>query len=54
MRNRYIESFEKAQVEGKNIPQFRAGDTLKVAVMIKEGDKQRVQISNRENYKSFR
>jgi large subunit ribosomal protein L19 len=43
MRNRYIESFEKAQVEGKNIPQFRAGDTLRVAVRIKEGDKERIQ-----------
>jgi large subunit ribosomal protein L19 len=43
MRNKYIESFEKAQVEGKNIPQFRAGDTLRVAVRIKEGDKERIQ-----------
>jgi large subunit ribosomal protein L19 len=43
MRNRYIESFEKAQVEGKEIPQFRAGDTLRVAVEIKEGDKKRIQ-----------
>ena len=43
MRNRYIESFEKAQIESKNIPDFRAGDTLRVAVLIKEGDKQRVQ-----------
>ncbi|MBN2767733.1 MAG: 50S ribosomal protein L19 [Campylobacterales bacterium] len=43
MRNRYIESFEKAQMEGKNIPLFRAGDTLKVAVHIKEGNKERIQ-----------
>ena len=43
MRNKYIESFEKAQVAGKNIPDFRAGDTLRVAVEIKEGDKKRVQ-----------
>jgi large subunit ribosomal protein L19 len=43
MRNRYIESFEKAQIEGKNIPSFRAGDTLKVAVNIKEGNKERIQ-----------
>ncbi len=43
MKNRYIESFEKAQVEGKNIPEFRAGDTLRVAVRIKEGNKERVQ-----------
>lgn len=43
MRNKYIESFEKAQVTGKNIPDFRAGDTLRVAVEIKEGEKKRVQ-----------
>jgi large subunit ribosomal protein L19 len=43
MRNKYIESFENAQVASKNVPDFRAGDTLRVAVMIKEGDKQRVQ-----------
>jgi len=44
MRNRYIESFEKAQVEAKNIPAFRAGDTLKVAVKITEGAKERIQV----------
>jgi len=43
MRNKYIESFEKAQLEGKNVPEFRAGDTLRVAVRIKEGEKTRVQ-----------
>ncbi len=43
MRNKYIESFEKAQIAEKNIPDFRAGDTLRVAVEIKEGDKKRVQ-----------
>jgi len=43
MRNKYIESFEKAQLEGKNIPDFRAGDTVRVAVRIKEGEKTRVQ-----------
>jgi len=43
MRNRYIESFEQAQIEGKEIPQFRAGDTVRVAVRIKEGEKTRVQ-----------
>jgi len=43
MRNKYIESFEKAQVESKNIPEFRAGDTVRVAVRIKEGNKERVQ-----------
>lgn len=43
MRNKYIEAFENAQYEKKNVPDFRGGDTLRVAVMIKEGDKQRVQ-----------
>ncbi len=43
MRNKYIESFEAKQIEGKEIPDFRAGDTLRVAVIIKEGDKTRVQ-----------
>ncbi len=43
MRNRYIEHFEKAQLESKNVPEFRAGDTVRVAVEIKEGDKKRIQ-----------
>ncbi len=43
MRNKYIESFEKAQLEEKNIPEFRAGDTVRVAVRIKEGNKERIQ-----------
>ena len=43
MRNRYIEHFEKEQIEGRQRPEFRAGDQVKVAVHIKEGDKQRIQ-----------
>ena len=43
MRNKYIESFEAGQISEKNVPAFRAGDTLRVAVKIKEGDKQRIQ-----------
>ncbi len=43
MRNKYIDAFEAKQAEGKEIPDFRAGDTLRVAVIIKEGDKTRVQ-----------
>jgi len=43
MKNRYIESFESAQVASKNVPEFRAGDTVRVAVNIKEGDKTRIQ-----------
>ncbi len=43
MRNRYIEAFENAQMAEKEIPAFRAGDNLKLAVEIKEGDKKRIQ-----------
>ena len=43
MRNKYIENFEKAQVHEKNIPDFRAGDTVRLAVSIKEGEKTRIQ-----------
>lgn len=43
MRNKYIEAFENAQISAKNVPDFRAGDTLKVAIHIKEGDKSRIQ-----------
>ncbi|WP_428738070.1 50S ribosomal protein L19 [Sulfurimonas sp.] len=43
MRNKYIENFEKAQIADKQIPDFRAGDTVRLAVTIKEGDKTRVQ-----------
>jgi len=43
MRNRYIEAFEASQIANKEIPQFKAGDTVKVAVEIKEGDKTRIQ-----------
>jgi len=43
MRNKYIENFEKAQIVEKTIPDFRAGDTVRLAVKIKEGEKTRVQ-----------
>lgn len=43
MRNKYIENFEKAQVAEKTLPDFRAGDTIRLAVKIKEGDKTRIQ-----------
>ncbi|RUM65443.1 MAG: 50S ribosomal protein L19 [Sulfurimonas sp.] len=43
MRNKYIENFENAQIASKTIPDFRAGDTVRLAVTIKEGDKTRVQ-----------
>jgi len=43
MRNRYIEHFEKSQIESKEVPQFKAGDTVRVSVEIKEGNKTRIQ-----------
>ena len=43
MRNKFIEAFEAKQIEGKKIPEFRPGDTVRVAVEIKEGDKKRIQ-----------
>lgn len=43
MKNKYIEQFEAKQIEDKNVPDFRAGDTLKLAIRIKEGDKTRIQ-----------
>lgn len=43
MKNRYIAAFEAAQIAEKEIPQFRAGDTVRLGVEIKEGEKKRVQ-----------
>jgi large subunit ribosomal protein L19 len=38
-----IEALEKEQMRG-DIPEFRPGDTVKVYVKIKEGEKERIQI----------
>ena len=43
MQNKYIQAFEKTQIQDKNVPSFKAGDTLKVGIIIKEGDKSRTQ-----------
>jgi large subunit ribosomal protein L19 len=43
MKNKYIAAFEAEQIKGKEIPQFRAGDTVRVGVEIKEGSKTRIQ-----------
>ena len=43
MRNKIIEAFEATQIGSKVAPMFKAGDTLKVAAKIKEGDKVRIQ-----------
>ena len=41
-----IQTLEKEQIEklAKNIPAFKAGDTLRVHCKIKEGDRERIQI----------
>lgn len=43
-----IENFEKEQMakltEGKNLPNFKPGDTLKVHTKVKEGDRERIQV----------
>ncbi len=41
-----IQSLEKEQIDkmNKDIPNFKAGDTLKVHTKIKEGDRERIQI----------
>ena len=44
MKNRYIASFEAAQIAEKQIPQFKAGDTVRLGVEIKEGEKKRIQL----------
>ena len=38
-----IQSLEKAQLRKNPLPEFRAGDTVRVWVLIKEGDKERAQ-----------
>ena len=43
-----IENIEKEQIakltEGKNVPSFKPGDTLKVHTKVKEGHRERIQI----------
>ncbi len=36
MKNRYIASFEAAQIASVEVPAFRAGDNLRLGVEIKE------------------
>ena len=43
MKNKYIAAFEAAQIKDKEIPKFRAGDTVRLGVEIKEGNKTRIQ-----------
>lgn len=43
-----LQTIEKEQmdklVEGKSIPNFKAGDTLKIHTKVKEGERERIQI----------
>ena len=43
-----IENIEKEQIakltEGKDLPSFKPGDTLKVHTKVKEGDRERIQV----------
>jgi large subunit ribosomal protein L19 len=38
-----LEKVEQSQIK-KDLPQFRSGDTVRVHVIIKEGDKERIQV----------
>ena len=38
-----LEKVEQSQLK-KDLPQFRSGDTVRVHVIIKEGDKERIQV----------
>ncbi len=43
----FIQQLERAELkklEGKDIPEFRPGDTVKVHVKVIEGDKERIQV----------
>ncbi|MDR2904782.1 MAG: 50S ribosomal protein L19 [Helicobacteraceae bacterium] len=44
MRNKFIEQFEQAQIADRKRPDFGAGDTIRLGIRIKEGEKTRVQI----------
>lgn len=41
--SKIIDQLNKEQMEGKNIPEFKAGDTVLVQVKVKEGTRERLQ-----------
>lgn len=43
MANRIVEAVEQSSLK-KEVPQFSIGDTVDVATLIKEGDKERIQV----------
>ena len=44
MRNKYIEAFEQTQIAQKSVPNFRAGDTLRIAIALKRAIKREFKI----------
>ncbi len=43
MKNALLQKVEQSQLK-EDVPQFRVGDSVRVHVKIKEGDKERVQV----------
>ena len=41
--NKIIQTLEAEQIQGKEIPDFRPGDTVVVQVKVKEGNRERLQ-----------
>ncbi len=41
--NKIIQALEQEQMQGKQFPEFRVGDTVVVQVRVKEGNRQRLQ-----------
>ncbi|HEU0198385.1 MAG TPA: 50S ribosomal protein L19 [Nevskiaceae bacterium] len=41
--SKVIQQLDAEQMQGKTIPDFRAGDTVEVKVKVKEGDRERLQ-----------
>lgn len=44
MATSLLEKIEQEQMQGKEMTPFRPGDTVRVHVRIKEGDKERIQV----------
>ncbi len=44
MNTSVVEKIEQEQVREGGLPDFRVGDTVKVHVKIREGDKERIQV----------
>ena len=42
--NAIIREIENTQISGKKVPDFRAGDTIRVSVKVTEGSRQRIQV----------